>query len=177
MNSNFDSLFSQLCQAEDYYQINEANAAIDKLAKSTDITDNLLTKLDEQLTKEGWNCLCRLIFVLQRYPNAKFVPFLCNLLDNYRQEVYMEAIIDALLIINDVQSVPSLIRALNYDLVGDVDCHFNRKIINALSNIGTKEAIEGIKMALHHRHILVKEEAEKHMEYFNESANLDSSEA
>lgn len=161
---NFNSLVKQLCEATNYNQIQVVYAEIDSLAKKVDISDELCKALQEQLLAKNWLGLGRLIFIVQRHPKSKYTPVLCNLLDNYREDIFMEAIVDAFLFINDPESVPSLIRALNYRLPGDADRHFNRKIVIALSKIGTEAAVEGIKKALKHSNKLVKEEATKRLQ-------------
>jgi len=71
----------------------------------------------------------------------------------------MEGIADALMDIADEASVPSIIKALEYEVGGDADYHFNRKLVQALYNIGTGEAIEGIKRASQSSKELLQEEA------------------
>ena len=44
--------------------------------------------------------------------------------------------------LEDEQTVPSLAGALEHYLLGDADYHFNRKVIYALVNIGSNEAIQ-----------------------------------
>jgi hypothetical protein len=167
MTNNFEKLVKQLCRANDYYQLQQIHAEIDLLANTIDISGYLNEVMKEQLNEKNWGCLCRLIFIVQRHPSSKYIPLLCNLLDNYREEVFMEAIVDALLIIEDKESVPSLIRALDYNLPGDESGHFNRKIVIALANIGTASAVEGIRNTLNHPKELAREEAEKCLQYFN----------
>ena len=61
----------------------------------------------------------------------------------------MEGIADAFWDLSDEESVPSLIRALDHHVIGDdLSFHFNNKVIWALARIGTKEALEGINLAL-----------------------------
>jgi len=115
----------------------------------SDLSDDILAALQEQFDRRNFGALCRLVWVIQCFPDHKFTPLLCDLFENYRNEVDMEGIADAFLQLNDERSVPSLIHALNHYVAGDdMAFHFNKKVIYALSRIGTSEAIEGIKSAL-----------------------------
>ena len=93
--------------------------------------------------------MCRLIWVVQRFPNQSLVPVLTRLLDARENEGCLEAIMDALIIMPDGRAVESLTRALDVRMAGDdLAFHFTMKVITALSAIGNEAAIEGIRQAL-----------------------------
>ncbi|HEU0048041.1 MAG TPA: hypothetical protein VFQ43_10610 [Nitrososphaera sp.] len=71
-----------------------------------DFSDDLLEAINQQLAAQNWSAICKLVWAVQRIPDRKFAPLLCDLLDNHRHDVYMEAIADALLDIHDERSVP-----------------------------------------------------------------------
>jgi hypothetical protein len=77
-----------------------------------DVTDDILTAMNEHYARKDWGALCSLTWLVQCYPNRKFTPLLCELLDNPRDDVYMEAIADAFGDIADERSIPTMIRAL-----------------------------------------------------------------
>jgi hypothetical protein len=71
------------------------------------------------------------------------------LLDACEDYAYLEAVVDALIIMPDDRAVESLKRALDLRVPGDdLAFHFNKKVITALSAIGSEPAIEGIKQSL-----------------------------
>jgi hypothetical protein len=76
-------------------------------------SDAVPQAVGEELAVGNSFALGKLIWVVQLIRDRKFTSILCDLLDNHKQEVYMEAIADALLDIQDGQSIPSMIRALD----------------------------------------------------------------
>jgi hypothetical protein len=157
MNELFSQAYKKLC--EEHQSVNDFLLMVRGIA---DLESNLLDALEEARTNEDWGCICKLLWVVERRPSRKFTLFLSDLLDNSRHDVFMEALVDALTLIKDERSVPSLLRALNYYVVGDdLAYHFNRKVIQALANIGTEDAIEGIRKALSDPREPIRAEAEK----------------
>lgn len=129
------------------------------------LSDDILAALQEQFTRRDWGALCRLVWVVQCFPDSSFTPLLCDLFDNYRDEVDMEGLADAFWDLRDERSVPALIRALNHYLAGDeLSFHFNKKVIYALARIGTKEALEGIKSAMNSAEAKIRDAARQELE-------------
>ena len=118
----------------------------------------------EQIITERWGCLCKLIWALPEPTPSMFTSLLCHLLDHHRHIEIMEAVADAMFSLRSDKAVPSLVGVLDYDLVGDADYHFNRKIIYALANIDSKEAIEGIQKALHSPAEIIRRSAKEELE-------------
>jgi len=105
--------------------------------------------ITEQAANRNWTCLCRLIWVLHRFPNPDIVPLLARLLYEREDDGCMEAIVDALNVMTDARAVGSLKHALSYRMPGDdLAFHFNKKVINALARIGTPEAEAAIAEAM-----------------------------
>jgi hypothetical protein len=126
------------------------------LRETGDFVDELEDAIERAAGEERWGCVCRLVWVAQRFPNQRLVPLLSRLLD-VRNDVYLEAVVDALTIMPDARAVDALIRALSYRMRGDeLAFHFNRKVINALSFIGTESAIAGIREALNDSEEIVR---------------------
>src|SRR5580765_1446659 len=59
-----------------------------------DVTDDILMAMNECYARKDWAALCSLTWVAQCYPDRKFTPLFCALLDD-PHDVYMEAIADA----------------------------------------------------------------------------------
>jgi hypothetical protein len=109
--------------------------------KDQGFREALKQAIEEQAVAKNWGCVCRLIWILQRFPNPALVPLLGRLLEERENDGCMEAIVDALNIMRDARAVGSLKRALSYRMPGDdLAFHFNKKVINALARIGTNEA-------------------------------------
>src|SRR5205085_2221125 len=145
MDSTFEQLYLRLCKSQSYEENQIIFKALRLEMSLRDLREDLREALQQQFDANQWGNLLRLIFLVQGsieispkglihrgYPDRKFTSFLCNLLDNHRHDIFMEAIVDALFDIADERSVPSLINALECSLPGDDDYHFNRKIIQAL---------------------------------------------
>lgn len=132
---------------------------LSELPKEGDFRGELLDAMHERYQLQDWRNLGRLIWAVGLLPDRMFTELLCDVLDNHKHDEYMEAVADALIDISDEHAVPCIVRALNYRVEGDSGCHFNRKLINALFKIGTKEAVEGMKQALNSREGLIRESA------------------
>jgi len=112
--------------------------------------EGLREAVEEQAAKKNWMCLCRLVWILNRFPNPDLVLLLARLLDEHDDDGCMEAIVDALNVMTDPRAVGSLKHALAYRMPGDdLAFHFNKKVINALARIGTPEAETAIAEATH----------------------------
>jgi HEAT repeat protein len=158
MNAQFQSLQEQVCQERI-----GASDFISQLRLLPDFSEELLDALRNELNEQNWSCLFKLIFAVQAFPHRKFTPILTFLLDNHRERGYSENIVDALFDINDEQSIPSLIRLLDYYEPGDDDRHVNKKAIYVLARIGTSDAIKGLKIAASNSDRKIKATAEREL--------------
>lgn len=156
MDENFQRLYDQLLAEEI-----STSHFLRELKSVPDYSDDLLVAMDEQRRLGNLPAISKLIWGVAAAPLRKFTPLMCNLLDHYRYDGYMEALADLLFDIRDERAVPSLIRALGYHVQGDSACHFNRKVIDALDRIGTPAAIEGIRLAVQSPRALIREAAIK----------------
>jgi len=165
MNKDFQRLYKQFLDKQiTLTQLRDA------LKLVGDFSDDLLEVIQEAVATQNWPRLNAMLHVAFLVPDRKFTPLLCDLLDNHRNESDMEALADLLGDIADERSLPSIIQALNLYLWWDDDSHFNRKLIVALHNIGTKEALEGIKLALQSPKELIREDAQFFLDKYKEES-------
>jgi HEAT repeat protein len=155
MNKDFQMLYEQFISK----QITLIRF-LDELRSVGDFSDDLLQVMKDAVAAQDWPRLNAMLHAAFLVPDRKFTFLLCDLLENYRTETDMEALADLLFDIRDERSVPALIRAFDYYLPVDDDYHFNRKVLDALHRIGTEEAIEIIKRAVHSPKALIRESAE-----------------
>lgn len=128
-----------------------------------DFSDDLILAIEEQLAKQDRQKISQLVHVVYLVNSSKFANLFCKLLDNYRDDSYMEELAQLSVEIADKRMIPSMIRALDYEAAGDPDYNFNQWLVSALYKIGTPEAIEGIKIAAQSHFELVKEDAENRL--------------
>ena len=166
MNQAFRQFYSDLCEPKFF----DLERMLKVLRPAGDFSGDLLDAMREQLESQTWGCLCKLIWIACWFPDRKYTPLLCTLLDNHRHDVLLEAVADALSEIKDEGSVPSIINALGYYVNGDDNYHFNRKLVGALENIGTGEALKGIKLAVESPHELIREDASEALERIQRGA-------
>lgn len=144
MNVSARMILDDLCNDESFRV-----ARLTELAHVGEFSEELRNAIEEKSTQQRWGCVCRLIWVVQRFPNQSLVPILTRLLDAREDYGYLEAIVDALIVMPDGRAVESLKRALYFRVPGDdLAFHFNKKVITALTAIGSESAIEGIKQSL-----------------------------
>lgn len=132
---------------------------IKSLYETYDLSDDLVQSIYDQEKKQNWNCIQGLILGILSNPSKKFTTVLCHLLDNYKSVLNIEDIIDLLFDIKDEASVPSIIIALDYSVVGDDYYHFNRKCLQVLAEIGDEKAVSALKTALNNDRKEIKDEA------------------
>lgn len=125
--------------------------------------EDLLEALNECYQNRDWTNLSRLLWAITLVPDRRFVPLLCELLDNHRRDGYMEAIAESLSEIRDERSIPCIKRCLNYHVYGDDSRQFNLKLIDALFRIGTREAVEVIEQGQTSPDEIIREYAEEFM--------------
>jgi HEAT repeat protein len=144
MNTEARRILKKICEDRAF-----SGETLIPLSTAGDFVDDLQEAIEQQVHEKRWGCVCRLIWVAQRFPDKRFVPALSKLLEARDDDTCLEAIVDALAIMPDERAVRALTRALAYTLPGDdLAFHFNRKVIAALSSIGSEEAIAAIKEAL-----------------------------
>lgn len=144
MNENARRILGAICDEDRF-----PPAMLSQLETVGDFSAELRKQIEQKAIEKRWGCVCRLIWVAQRFPNPDLVPVLAKLLDDREDDTYLEAVVDALVIMPEESAVGPLRRALFYQLPGDdLAFHFNRKIIAALSAVGSDAAIAGIREAL-----------------------------
>ncbi|HKR11222.1 MAG TPA: hypothetical protein VJT15_04130 [Pyrinomonadaceae bacterium] len=144
MNTSAQRILDDLCNDESF-----RGSRLAELAQAGEFSEELRSAIEEKSARQRWGCVCRLVWVAQRFPNHSLVPVLTRLLDAREDDGYLEAVVDALIIMPDGRAVESLKAALDYRVPGDdLAFHFNKKVIMALSAIGSEAAIEGIRRSL-----------------------------
>jgi HEAT repeat protein len=147
MNKRFKQLCDELTGQPplSYEQLQQITQEMREMG---DVSDGLLEILEKQFELKNWTVLHRLFGIMFYLPDKKFTPILCEILDDHKDNVIAEHVVDVLDGIADERSIPCLIRSLEYYSPGDDYRQLNSKIVQALSRIGTTEAIDGIKLAL-----------------------------
>ena len=161
MNEQFQELYQRLCAPITFAEIQGIQQQLKTIG---DFNDDLLLAMEVELSTQRWGCLCKLIWSIPDPTPKMFSAFLCRLLNEHRQLEIMEAIVDAMFSLKDEKTVPCLTGLLDHQLAGDADCHFNRKIIYALANIGSSEAVSAIKTALNSPEKIIRITAQKELE-------------
>jgi|SRR5882724_2406111 len=135
---------------------------VEKLKGIGDFSDDLLIAIHEQIKSGNHEILSWLVHLIHLVNSPKFAMVLSELLDNHRDDGYMEEVATLMVEIKDPRTVPSIIRALDLDFgAADCDHHFNRWLVKALDRMGTPEALEGLSLAAQSPFDLVRKEAEK----------------
>jgi hypothetical protein len=147
MNESFRRLYREIC-GEPQISYDRLQQVYRELKTIGDFRHDLLDAMGEQLERQNWGCLHRLIFAVHVCPDKIFTSLLCQLLDHQKEHGFSESAADALIDIGDERSVPSLISSLDYYEPGDDDRNFNKKILHALAGIKTEAAMGGLRAAL-----------------------------
>jgi hypothetical protein len=92
-----------------------------------------------------WPAFERYVIAALYVPSRTYTATLCEVLDERREDVYNEDIVDALNEGQDRFAVPSLRRAVRWIPDADEDGQLARKAVWALNRIGTPEAYEAIR--------------------------------
>lgn len=160
MNENFRRCYLEFSQGK--ISARDFRSCL-KGARYTD--EDLVEALSDCIALQDWKKATVVIWLMQETPSRLFTPLLCELLERREDDDYLEAIADALIDIRDENSVASILKSLNYYIHGDPDCHFNRKLLAALSKIGTPVALQGIKQALDSEEEIIRREAQRLLQY------------
>lgn len=163
MNVNANTILDAICDESSFPM-----AKVNELESVGDFSEDLDRLIQQKSTEKKWGCVCRLIWVAQRFPSTSVVPMLTQLLYEREDDTCLEALVDALAIISDERAVPVLTRALSYRVSGDdLAFHFNKKVIGALFNIGSEAAMRGVKEALNSREEPIRSFAESLLQHGN----------
>jgi hypothetical protein len=92
-----------------------------------------------------WNMFERYLIAASVHPSTTYTPLLCEVLDERREDMSSEAIVDALYPIADPAAVDCLRRALTWIPDWDEYGQMARKAVHALDRIGTPEATAAIR--------------------------------
>jgi HEAT repeat protein len=92
-----------------------------------------------------WDAFQRYVIAALHVPSRNYTATLCEVLDERRDDVNNEDIVDALNEGQEPAAVPCLRRALRWIPETDEDGELARKAVYALNRIGTPEAYEAIR--------------------------------
>jgi hypothetical protein len=106
MDSAFKKIYDELT-GEPQVSYERFHQLLKELKHMGDVSDDLLEGIREQFRNESWGGLVRLICAIHSSPSSKFVPLLCDLLDNHKDREIAEQIIDTLDEICDERSIPA----------------------------------------------------------------------
>jgi|ERR1041385_1033181 HEAT repeat protein len=166
MRLEFEQLYRRMCEPTTFAELQEIYQQLRMLGDSN---EDLLEAMSRERTHERWGCLLKLIWAIPEPTPIIFSSMLSQLLDNHRHIEIMEAIADKMYSLKDPDTVGSLVGVLDYSLSGDDDCHFNRKIIYALANIGSPEAISAIRNSLNSPEETIRRTARKELDKLSSS--------
>jgi hypothetical protein len=143
MNVSARRILDDLCDEESCRV-----ARLSELVHVGEFSEELKNAIEEKSAQQRWGCVCRLIWAVQRFPNRSLVPVLTSLLDAREDYAYLEAVVDALIIIPDDRAVESLKRALALRVPGDdLAFHFNKKVAQAIP-IGDHDGIARMRTTI-----------------------------
>ena len=94
MNVQARRILDGICTAQSF-----TPAMLTPLQRLDDFSEELSLAIEQASTERRWGCVCRLVWVAQRFPNQSLVPVLIRLLDAREDDTYLEAIVDALAMI------------------------------------------------------------------------------
>jgi hypothetical protein len=92
-----------------------------------------------------WDAFQRYVIAAQIVPSRNYTATLCEVLDERRDTINNEDIVDALNEGQEPAAVPCLRRAVRWIPEDDEDGQLARKAVWALNRIGTPEALEAIR--------------------------------
>lgn len=92
-----------------------------------------------------WDAFQRYVIAALYVPSRNYTATLCEVLDERRDDVNNEDIVDALNEGQEPAAVPALRRAVRWIPETDEDGQLARKAVYALNRIGTPEAYEAIR--------------------------------
>jgi hypothetical protein len=96
-----------------------------------------------------WLTFQKYVILAIRQPSTDYTETLCAVLDERREDLNNEDIVDALGDIRDPAAIPSLRRAVTWVPDTDEFGHLPTKAVGALARIGTPDALAAIREAVH----------------------------
>ena len=115
------------------------------LQKQEGLEPCILAGLKSTREAGDWPAFERYVIAALYRPSRNYTATLCEVLDERREDINNEDIVDALDRISEPASVPALRRALTFVPDTDEFGQLARKAVWALDGIGTPEALEAIR--------------------------------
>lgn len=117
---------------------------VDWLRAQSDVVPCVAKGLRDARTAADWNMFERYLIAASVHPSSDYTRLLCEVLDERRDDMNSEAIVDALDPIADPAAIGCLRRAITWIPDWDEYGQLARKAVYALERIGTQEAIAAI---------------------------------
>lgn len=132
-----------------------------------------LTGVENEITRELSNIFsesCRKdaplwILAAQLHPSTLYFDSLSKLLENDKDCIWHEGIVEIFQILNDAKAIPSLEKALKHDLEQAVSI----RILETLADIGTPEAVKILRDCLNSPDAKIREESQIMLDSMSES--------
>jgi hypothetical protein len=115
------------------------------LQEQSDLEPCIADALRAAGAAEDWNTFERYLIAAAQHPSPAYTKTLCDVLEQRRDDVNSEAIVDALDPIADPEAVACLSRATRWVPDWDEFGQLARKAVWALHRIGTTEAMQAIR--------------------------------
>jgi hypothetical protein len=127
------------------WKVFEEPGLMEWLRTQQDIEPCIASGLREARDGADWNMFERYLIAAAVHPSTTYTPLLCEVLDERRDDMSSEAIVDALDPIADPAAVDCLRRAIGWIPDWDEYGQMARKAVYALDRIGTPEATAAIR--------------------------------
>lgn len=126
----------------------------DEIAEALEyIARNHLNQMSSEVEVIDW------IVAGQMHPSTKYIDSLHAMLERDDPFIWHEGIVEILYDLKDERSIPSLVKALEYEYPNDPDRELANKILNALNHIGTPESRSVLQKCLESPVSQIREEA------------------
>jgi hypothetical protein len=140
-----------------------------------DLVKNIVNKKFElylQSSPIEWGKVQYLVLIASKIPSKRYVKNLCSILKKLSSDMTNEDVIELLQVIASEEAVFTLIQLLDVEMEGDHFHEINRKSLLALDAIGSKEAIDAIKLSTNSKYDEVRQFAKYLIDSLEESTGI-----
>jgi hypothetical protein len=121
------------------------SSRLDWLADERDLEPCIAAALDANRASGDWPAFSKYVVAALAHPSASYTETLCAVLEERRDDLNLEDIVDALNEGRDPRAIPTLRRAITWVDDADEFGQLPRKAVWALARIGTPEAFAAIR--------------------------------
>ena len=118
---------------------------LDWLAGQEGLEPCIAQALDANRASGDWLTFSKYVIAAMRHPSTSYTETLCAVLEERRDDMNLEDIVDALNDGRDPRAIPTLRRAITWEDDADEFGQLPRKAVWALERIGTPEALAAIR--------------------------------